>query len=279
MVIVKYPQYVEHERQRVQTNDTVMGLLAGSKLASQVLRLTEGSELVLSQIFPRVEHINRFNLRTGKARAVLDDAEHLLGILAVPQVIALHEDLLRGMLYLIADVNPSIEPVADEAKAATVHQSLEGAASFSFNQNSVELFHLIRVARNTLIHSGGRADRRLVNRLGRTSPQSLIVWQTITRETFPQYVEGDLVALGLTELIGILAVAKRLAEEANVALQRALPAAKWADIIVADWKTHARPGNPQQRLRQVAGLARRNYAALALTVPDLEAAMRRAGAI
>lgn len=254
-----------------------MGLLAGSKLASQMLSLTAGSTLVLSQIFPGVDHIERFNLRTDRAREVLDDAENLLGILAVPQVIALHEDLLKGMLALLADDGSASRALADDAKAATVHERLELATATTFTVESVELFHLVRVARNTHIHSEGRADRTLVNRIDGTSPAALAVWDRITGNPFPAYAEGDPVALGLSELIGILAVVKRLAEEANVALQSALSRDAWADIVVDDWVPVVRPGNPEQKLRQVVGLARRDYAPIGLTEPEIVAAMRRAG--
>ena len=279
MRIVKYAQYQDHERQRIQTNDTMMGLLAGSKLAAQTLSLTSGSQLVLSQIFPAVEHIERFNLRTDKAREILDNAESLLGILAVPQVIALHEDLLRGMLDLVVEVDPTFGDLMDGFKAANAHQRFETATRVRFDTESVELFHLVRVARNTHIHSGGRADRRLVNRIGATSGEAFAVWEKITGTTFPVYVEGEPVALGLFELIGILAIVKRLAEEANVALQSALPHEKWADMIVQEWIPQSRPGNPGQKTRQVAGLARRNFAAIELTEADLAAAMHRAGVL
>lgn len=98
---VKYRQYRDYLQQRISTNDTMMGLLVGSKLASQTLTLTTGSRLRLKDIFPKVPHIERLNLTTEKAQDVLDNAEHLLGVLAVPQIMALHEDLMVGMLGLL----------------------------------------------------------------------------------------------------------------------------------------------------------------------------------
>lgn len=101
MRIVHYLEYREWQRQRVQTNDTMIGLLAGSKLASQTLMLTAGSKLLMSDIFPDIEHVRRIILTTGKAREVLEDAEQLLGILAVRRVMALQEDLMVGRLELL----------------------------------------------------------------------------------------------------------------------------------------------------------------------------------
>lgn len=275
--LVKYPHYRDHEQQRIQTNDTMMGLLAGSRLASQTLSLTEGSQLVLSQIFPAVPHIERFNLRTDRAREILDNAESLLGILAVPQVLALQEDLLRDMLTLLAADGPQWSNIDDNAKTANIHEKLSSATGVAFTPESVEIFHLVRVARNTHIHSGGRANQTLLNRISSASPAALGAWQEITGTIFPSYTLGQPVALGLSELIGILAVTKRLAEEANVALQDTLSRVGWADMVVTDWSRFAKAGNPGQKLRQVVGAARRYYAPLCLTEDELAAAMARAG--
>lgn len=278
MATVRYEQWRDHERQRVQTNDTVMGLLAGSKLAAQTLGLTAGSSLTLSDIFPRVEHIQRFNLRADRAREVLDDAEDLLGILAVPQILALHEDLLRGMGELLVLEGRMPASVASGLKAANVHESIEASISPArFTRESVELFHLTRVARNTYIHSGGRANATLLTRSAGLSSAAHTLWRDITNESVPTYALGDTVRLGLTELIAALAVTKRLAEEANVMLQSAVARPRWADMLVAEWLPARKPGNRSQWIRKLRGLGRMNYAPLGLSDGDLDAALIRAG--
>lgn len=275
MGIVNYLAYREHNRLRVQTNDTMMGLLAGSKIAAQTLNLTSGSELRLREIFPRVEHIRRFNLKTEKAQEVLEKAEYFLGILAVPQVIALQEDVMVGMLMLLEQYVPGTGNLARGAKAANVHERFQESTGQNFTQESLELFHLLRVARNTHIHSGGKASSTLLNKISETTPQSYEVWNTITKTNFPTYQLDEEVTLGLAELIGTLAITKRLSEEANIILQRELPKNVWADIAVNDWMKTRRPGNPSQLKRQLLSLVRRHYAPLGLTEPELEAAQAR----
>lgn len=277
MGIVHYRQYREQQRQRVQTNDTVMGLLAGSKLASQTLMLTAGSKLLMSDIFPGVEHVRRFNLTTGKAREVLEDAEELLGVLAVPQVMALQEDLMVGMLELLEKHLAGLGNISDGAKAAIVHEKFESATGENFTPESLSLFHLIRKARNTHIHSGGKANPALVNATNAADNQTLQTWNTITKTTFRSYQLGDKVELGLSELIGILAITKRLAEEANSILQKVLPRDAWADIAVADWLESRRPGDKNQQNKQLRGLAKFQYGPVNLSELDLEAAKARAG--
>jgi len=275
MGIVNYLAYREHEHLRVQTNDTMMGLLAGSKIASQTLNLTSGSKLQISEIFPKVEHIRRFSLKTERAQEILENAEYMLGILAVPQVIALQEDLMVGMLRLLEEHVPGAGNLTKNAKAADVHERVQDSTGKSFTPESLELFHLVRVARNTHIHNGGKADATLINRISNTNPQSYQVWTTITKATFPDYQLGDKVTLGLAELIGILAITKRLAEEANDILQRDLPKNVWADIAVKDWVKTRKPGDTNQLNKQLLGLVRRHYGPLGLTEQELQAAKTR----
>ncbi|WP_218220445.1 hypothetical protein [Nesterenkonia sp. Act20] len=255
----------------------MMGLLAGSKLASQTLTLTSGSNLLMSEIFPGVEHVRRFNLRTDKAREVLDEAETLLGVLAVPQVIALQEHLLVGMLELLEQNLTTLGNISRNVRAVNAHEAIQSATGGRFSTDSLDLFHLVRLARNTHIHNGAKASPALVNAVASTDARALEVWETITKTSLPAYQVGDEVRLGLSELIGILAVTKRLAEEANRLLQRALPRSTWADIAVLDWLDNRTPGNASQQSRQLLGISRRHYGPLSLTKVELEAAKTRTG--
>lgn len=273
---VKYPRYREYERQRVTTNDTMMGLLAGSTLASQTLTLTAGSKLSLSQIFPRVPHIHRFNLTTDRAQEILNDAEGLLGILAVPQIMALHEDLLTGMLQMLEVSDPQLGRLSKDAKNANIHETFQTATKIAFSAESLELFHLVRLARNAHIHNGGVANEYLAQTVAHCDAATLNTWQKITGTPFPTCHSGDQVHLGLPELIGILALTKRLAREANEALQRVLPAAAWADLAVEDWLSDWKAGNPKQQLRRLRGLANMHYQAVAIEDHELVAAKERA---
>ncbi|WP_157411551.1 hypothetical protein [Actinoplanes rectilineatus] len=278
MAIVKYAQWRDYGQQRIQTNDTVMGLLAGSKLAAQTLNLTAGSTLTLSQIFPKVEHIARFNLRADRARQVLEEAEILLGILAVPQILALHEDLFQGMSSMLVTEGLMTVGQASGIKTANMHERIQGVIpGAQFTPESLELFHLVRVARNTHIHSGGRADQTLINRIQSVPQGAFEVWDRITGEPFPPYSVGDPVRMGLHELLGILAITKRLAEEANGFLQSALPVSRWADMLVADWIQQRRPGNRAQMIKSALGLSRVNFGAIRFAASDIEDAMIRAG--
>lgn len=272
MKIVKYPRYIEYERQRIQANDTMMGLLVGSKLALQTLNLTAGSNILLSDIFPSVPHIKRFNLTTGNAQRVLSNSEELLGVLSVPQVMGLHEDLILGMLNLMKDNVNGVGSITSGVNMSNIHEKFERSAGGYFNADSLSLFHLIRLSRNSHIHNGGNASRALVEKLNGTEDSTFGMWEDITGMNFPLYEEGDEVHLGIPELIGTLALTKRLAEEANVMLQGVLPREVWSKIVVEHWRDVRKPGNENQQRRQLIGLARMNYGAIGLTLEELHAA-------
>ncbi|MDR6507726.1 hypothetical protein [Arthrobacter oryzae] len=271
MRTINYPSYRSHEKQRIQTNDTMMGLLVGSKLAAATLELTAGSTVTLSKMFPTVEHIRRFDHVADTARDVLSDAEPLLGIMAVPFVLGLHEDLIVGMLKMVnAEANMRV-PGLDGAKASNMHSKFESSTGAKFPPELTELFHLVRVMRNTHIHNGGRADNVLRNRASTISAQAKTTWTQITGHAAPIFSSGDDVRLGLPELIGSLAVTKRLADEANIVLQTALARQTWLKILKEDWLTSvAFKGNPQQRLKSLGGFARMYYAPLNFTKTEIE---------
>ncbi|PTT63586.1 hypothetical protein [Arthrobacter sp. HMWF013] len=251
----------------------MMGLLAGANLASQTLSLTQGSNLELSKIFPTVPHIKRFNLTTDKARSVLENAENLLGILAIPRVLALHEDLIIGMLRLLGKSNTSLKNIG----MADMHELFQTTINCNFTEDSLRLFHLVRLSRNTHIHQAGRASSKLEDWITGTPQSAHAAWEKIAGIAFTRYRKDEYVTLGVPELIGILALTKRLAEEANIHLQATIKREKWAELVVSDWQLDRRPGNIKQQFRQVTGLARREYGPISLTSDELETAMSKAG--
>jgi hypothetical protein len=272
---VNYLRYRAYKQQRIIANDTMMGLLAGSKLASQTLQLTRGSTLRLRDIFPQVPHVHRFNLTTDKAQSVLNNAEELLGVLAVPQVMAIHEDLLVGMLQILEKDRPQLGKISKDAKNATVHEIFQRATNTVFTPASLELFHLIRLARNAHIHNGGVVNRSLADQVKQCSPVALESWWKMTRSRFPVSRVGDRIQLGVTELIGILALTKQLAKEANEGLQTVLSSGAWADLVVEDGFSEGRAGNPAQQLKRLRGIAGQHYRAVSVPDEELEVALKR----
>lgn len=275
MAIVWYEDFRRHDERRIGANDSMMALLAGSKLAAHTLQLNQGSDHRLSELFPSVPHIRRLDITTESAQRILDDAEVQLGAMAVPYVFALHEDLIVGMGSLLLTEGLISKQRLGALKSSNMHACLEEVSNQNFSVALLDLFHLVRLSRNAHIHSGGRAEAPLANRITKVADSSFASWKAFTGESFPHYSVGDAVRLGLPELIGSLAVTKRLAEEANHFLQSTISRATWADMVVAEWRREPSPGNPAQTLRKVRGVARHRFAALSLTEDELKQALGR----
>jgi hypothetical protein len=69
--IVQFANYRQYELARIEASNAVMGLLAGARMAAHMLQLTEGSDRLLPEIFPQIQHIGRLNLTTEAARDIL----------------------------------------------------------------------------------------------------------------------------------------------------------------------------------------------------------------
>lgn len=278
MATVNYPEFRDYKRLWTETNDTVMGLLVGSKLAAKSLTLTAGSHLQISQIFPDIPHVRRFDLSSSRAREILDDSEHLLCILAVPQILAIHEDLIKSIAILInhnSEAGAPIIPI-DGLKTANMHERISTTHGVEFTSTTLELFHLIRVARNSHVHSGGVASQTLHNRRRETSEEATVAWEQITRTQLPHYTPGKPVPMGLSELISILAITKKLADEANSIASKLVTREAWSDIVLQDMEDQSRkPLNTGQAKRKIKGFARTYYSTLGLTSDELEAAVDR----
>jgi hypothetical protein len=106
----------------------MMALLAGSKLAINTLGLTSGSTLRLAQIFPKVPHIDRFDLRTDVAARILDDAELHLSTMAIPYVLALHEDYMMQSARMLVNETAMSRSVHRALNAKTMHEQFAGAS-------------------------------------------------------------------------------------------------------------------------------------------------------
>lgn len=277
MDLVQYGGFRKYELQRDATNTAVMGLLAAAHMTSMTLQMNAESKLTLSQLYPTVPYIKRFNLKADVAQEVLKGADEIVALLAIPQILAIHEDALKSMLRLVAETAGLPHSVYSGAKSATVHERMAQHTQAVFDADSLAIYHLLRVARNTHIHAGGRADATLVQRRTALPASAETAWSAITGQTPQHYVENEPFDLQHSDLIAMLAVTKRLAQQANEALQGFVQIATWADMAVADWleETPRRDYSRIQMLRKARGYANRHYAPLALSSQDIADAVDR----
>ena len=274
MVPINFPRHRQYQTQRIDANNAVMALLAGSKLAEAVLRLTEGSSQRLAELFPQVQHVERLNLKTGEARAILADAENHVGAMAIPYVLSIHEDYMVGLCTMLNAAGVLSRSDCENLGPANMHERYEAACNGHFSTDTLRLFHYLRLIRNSQIHYAGRVHNSLATYSSSLVNSDAATWGRVTGNPISIYEAGTDLGLTIFELIATLAISKRLAEEANEMLQTGLPRQAWLDILVEDWAATPRRGNRDMKIRNLFGFARFEYGPLAVTKSEAEAALR-----
>jgi hypothetical protein len=274
---VHFAAFKTLEKRRVEAGNAIWAILAGSQIAANTLVLTEGSQRTLSEIFPSVGHIRRFDLRSDRARELLGTAEADLSTMAMSYAIALHGDFAKTCLSWLIPLGLVTRPQWRDARTVNVHERLESATGRSMQADSLALFHYTRVIRNCHIHAGGRASAELARQSANLSFEQQRIWSDLTGEPFTPISEGDPAAVGVGGLVATLAVGKRLSYEINLCLQLAIPRTVWADMAAEEYfSTHPRksPRDPTA-CRSVRGYIRGRFDALQLSESELQDAIAR----
>ncbi|MGJ5608858.1 hypothetical protein [Micrococcus luteus] len=277
LVEIKFPLYRGYRDNRVIVNDAMNALLVGSKLAAHTLRLTEGSELTLGQLFPQVEHVDRFNMKSDVARDFLKNADHHVATVALPYALATHEDFVMEVIELLRKEGQAIQTNVNNIKAWNMHNVLFSACGQSEPVVWTESFHVLREVRNCIIHSGGRVNDRLRKAIDNMGSEARSEWDRITGGMEPEEIEDKNAMLHLTPecIFMAFAVTKRLGREINVLLAKTLPVATWARIAVADYNSStSRSRNSDGWRNGVMGHCKMYYKALDLTEQQIESAAR-----
>ncbi len=289
---VDFPQYRRYERTRQDANNAMMALMAGSKLAAHTLQLTSGSHQLLPDIFPGVEHIGYFRLRTDTATQLLLDTGHHLGAVAVPYALAVHEDFVTDMLELVQDLGRTRVAPGDSLRlernrvvAWNMHESLfmtlgERPPARGSDAHCLEQFHLLREMRNCHIHNGGDLSEaaRLLQEAKDISGDAAADWERLARRSVSKVVAGTELRFTIFDVFTSFAVTKSLGRIVNDLLQRTLHRSEWADMCLRDYASLTSK-NPRSDpwMRSLIGYASKNYSSLALTEQELADAAALAG--
>ena len=279
MAEIRFPAYRNYEASRIEANNAMMALLAGSRLAANTLLLTEGSHALLPTMFPRVPHIRRFNLTTEAARQLLLDADSHLGAVAVPYALAVHEDFIMTAISMLKDAGIPIQSQKKAVKAWNMHEAFFRTCGTSSQSPAIEHFHLLRCMRNAQIHEAGKVTKDLADLITHLSATAVTAWQHLTGRVPGDVVATGRVVFGASDIFAAFAVTKELGRQANAALGSSLPRAEWAEVAVRDFTAAtSRTRNSDQWMRGLRGYARDNYKPLQLTDSELDAAARSCGA-
>lgn len=273
----RYPEYRGYTELRNTVNTAIMALLAGSRLANHTLALTAGSDRTLAEIFPAVEHIRRFNLRTDVAQNYLGAADSHLASMAITYTLAIHEDFVLTSIAFAKSHGIAITS-RRQIKAWNMHAVLFGALNYQPSSDWIECFHLLRHMRNSVAHAGGRPTSELNQHIPSMAAASVQQWQRLNKEPPAKVVQNGVVVLNANHIFCALAVIKDLGRQINRALQSAISTGEWGKICVSDYAQVAtKHKNSISWQRQLIAYARRYYRPLQLPQGDLEAAARALG--
>ena len=193
---VHFREFQILERRRTEAGNAIWAILAGSKMAANTLSLTEGSDRTLAEIFPSVDHIQRFNLRTDRARALLATAEQDMSTMGMSYALGLHEDFVKTCLGWLVPLGLLTRRQWRDTRTVDVHEKIERASGRNMDPDSLALFHLTRLIRNCHIHAGGRGSKELERHSTGLTPGQRAIWEQLTGEQFAVISENDPARVG-----------------------------------------------------------------------------------
>lgn len=287
---VEFPDFRQYEETRQEANNAMMALLAGSKLAAHTLQLTSGSRQLLPDIFPGVEHISYFNLRTDAATELLLDTGHHLGAVAVPYALAVHEDFVMTVLELLNTLGRvrsapgnSNDPTRNRVKAWNMHEAVfmtlgQPVPARGSAEVALEHFHLLREMRNTHIHSGGLISSELRDQVTAISVPAQAAWDRIARRTPADVIAMPRLRFTTFDIFAAFGTTKALGRTINTLLRDGLTATEWADICRSDYSTlSSKAAGSDQWIRGLLGHGTAFYGTTSMTQTDLLNAAIAAG--
>lgn len=271
---MEFPAYRRYESIRQEANNAMMALLAGSKFAAHTLQLTSGSSRLLPEMFPGVEHITYFNLRTDAATQLLLDTGHHLGAVAVPYALAVHEDFVMTVLHLLDGFGYTRRAPGDNADTAknrvsawNMHEALwmtlRKPAPLRGTVVPLEHFHLLREMRNAQIPAAGAVSARLSRDVSDMTSPGAVAWRALSRRAPADVIGTDPLRFTTFDIFAVFATTKALGRIVNQLLRNGLTSCQWAEVCLEDYSAlTSKPRGSDRWMRGLIGHAAMNYGAI-----------------
>lgn len=276
---IKFERYREYLNARVDANNAMIALLAGSRLAAHSLQLHIGSPHQLPGLFPAVRDIDRFNLLPERASELLLDADAHLAAVAIPYALAVYESFVKDVANLVLGEGFAVSQDRNALNAGRMHTTFYTAVAEPEPEETVALFHVLRAARNAQIHHGGAITAEVREQMDSLTTGQRERWEQLTMgQAGDLFVEGRL-RFTVGHLIASFAVTKEAARQINKTLGKKLGSETWARLAVEDYSSSSdHPRNSRQWKRGLLGFTRFNYlGGITLAEADLEHAARSTG--
>ncbi|QGG95445.1 hypothetical protein [Actinomarinicola tropica] len=287
---VEFPEFRQYEATRQQANNAMMALLAGSKLAAHTLQLTSGSRQLLPEIFPGVEHISYFNLRTDAATQLLLDTGHHLGAVAVPYALAVHEDFVMTVLEMLDTMGrvrrapgTNSDLTKNRVRAWNMHEAVyltlgQPVPARGSAEVALEHFHLLREMRNAHIHSGGSISSELQDQVTDISAPAEAEWHRVARRAPADVIAMPRLRFTTFDIFAAFGATKALGRTINTLLRDGLTPTEWAEICRSDYSAvSSKSAGSDQWIRGLLGHGTAFYGTTSMTQTDLLDAAIAAG--
>ncbi|MBW8027123.1 hypothetical protein [Clavibacter michiganensis] len=273
---VAFRRYREFVDARVAANNSMIALLAGSRLASHSMQLHAGSPHYLSGLFPRVRDIERFNLSPDMATQLLDDADEHLSAVAIPYALAVYEAFVIDAIAILTRDGHNIDESRGSRSAGRMHTTFYAGAGAMEPVEVTRLFHVLRCMRNAQIHRGGLVTDELRTALEALQEGERSRWEQLTMMPLADQFQGPQIQFHIGHLVASFAITKEAARRINEVLRTHVSRATWALMAAEDYDTESSyPQNSTNWRRAFVGFCRYNYREqLALTRGELEKAAR-----
>ncbi len=276
---INFARYRAYVDARVEANNAMIALLAGSRLAAHTLQLHSGSPHQLPGLFPAVSDIDRFNLLPDRASQLLLNADAHLAAVAIPYALAVYEAFVKDAIAMLDDAGYTVSQARGALNAGRMHKTFFEAAGVVEPADVIPLFHVLRCVRNAQIHHAGHVTTEVTEVLDSLTDAQRERWEKLTMAPLDSMMREGKLHFTIGHLIAAFAVTKEGARRLNETLGQKLSRERWAGIAVADFAESAdHPRNSRQWKRGLLGFARFHYlGGLNLSAEELERAARRSG--
>ena len=280
IMIIKFSAFRNYEDAFIKSNDAMMALLVASQLTSDFLGQHPNQETLLPDLFEKVPEIKRLNRSADDAVKILAKSESYLASMAMVYVLAVHQSYMNEVVKFLEEHGYEVEGRNSKGELAAidsenVYKAIEDCCETELDSDLIEQLAFVRRIRNRITHFGGdpgsnlRQDSKLMNLKNRQ------LWEKRMGRSLKKLLDQERIELTASELMGTLALSRKVAIEVQNLLAAKVDRAIWAGIIVKEYAAENPIGikNVKQRLRRIKGYARELYHGLYLTENELEDAL------
>lgn len=257
---VKFAQYRDYCANRVLVNNAMTALLAASKLSGHTLADEPSSPKTLTELYPGVPHIDRFNMASGRARVLLADADHHVATVAIPYALSTHEVFVMSVIDLLREHAPDFDP-SDRIMAYNMHETIYDYTGEP-TTHWLDMFHVLREMRNSIIHNNGAVNTRLLRQCDNLDELAVEEWKRLNRgkNIADEIKASSALRLSAEQMFTAFAVTKHIGRELNHALAVKLPTRVWARIAIEDYsQQNKKQKNSSSWQRALKGFIGHNY--------------------